>query len=242
MAGGKRLVTTPTGNTGRGVLATVMSADPSVRVLVRDRAKLADAPADVIEGDLREDASLAAALAGAETAFFCVPQSENPADLGAYFKSFAIPFAAAASASRLSRVVVISGGDDEGENTGPGKALRSNEDILANAIPSCRFVRCGYFMENLLWQVQTIAHAGFFTLPVAPDVPMAFVAADDIGAASGRLMLAKVGPTRVRSRPMVRLRSPWQRQRRSSASLSVSGSAMSTPIRAHGRCRCRAMA
>ena len=182
-------MTTPTGNTGRGVLSTVMAADASVRVLVRDRAKLADAPDDLIEGDLRDAATIDAALADVGTAFFCVPQSENPDDLVVYCNSFAVPFATVAKTSGLRRLVVISGGDDEGENAGPGKALRSNEDIFAKAIPACRFVRCGYFMENLLWQVQTIAHAGMFTLPVAPDVPIAFVAADDIGAACGRLML-----------------------------------------------------
>ncbi len=186
---GKQLVTTPTGNTGRAVLESVFAADPSIRVLVRDRSKLEASPSDVVEGDLRDEAALARALDGVETAFFCVPQSENPEDLVSYFNSFATPFASVAKRSGLARIVAISGGDDEGENIGPGKALRSNEDILSAAIPACRFVRCGYFMENLLWQVQTIAHAGFFTLPVASHVPMAFVAANDIGAASGRLML-----------------------------------------------------
>ena len=40
-------------------------------------------------------------------------------------------------------------------------------------------------MENLLWQAQSLAHASIFSLPLAPDVPLAFVAAADIGTHAG---------------------------------------------------------
>jgi hypothetical protein len=44
-------------------------------------------------------------------------------------------------------------------------------------------------MENLLGQARSLAHAGIFSLPLAPDVPLVFVAASDIGGHAGRLLL-----------------------------------------------------
>jgi hypothetical protein len=44
-------------------------------------------------------------------------------------------------------------------------------------------------MENLPWQAQSLAHAGISSLPLAPDVPVVFVAAGDIGGHAGRRLL-----------------------------------------------------
>jgi uncharacterized protein YbjT (DUF2867 family) len=184
-----RLVTTPTGNTGRHVLATVREADPDVRVLVRDPARLgAAAPADVVTGDLRDGQALTRALSDIDAAFFCVPQSPNPDDLLAYYASFAEPFAAAAREAGVARVVTISGGQDE-SGAGPGLALRATERTPDTTGANARHIRCGYFMENLLWQAEAIAGAGLFSLPLDPEAPLAFVATRDIGVAAGQLLL-----------------------------------------------------
>jgi uncharacterized protein YbjT (DUF2867 family) len=83
----------------------------------------------------------------------------------------------------------ISGGDAHSGSRGPGAALQANERILEQTGASVRYLRCGYFMENRLWQAQALAHGGIFSLPLVPDVPLAFVAAADIGAHAGKLLL-----------------------------------------------------
>ena len=188
------LITTPTGNSGQHVLRTVLASGAAVRVLVRDPARLpADLPAgnlEIIQGDLHRPADLAHALDGIEGAFFCVPQSPDPADIGAYYRSFTEPFAEAARAAGLRRVVSISGGDGAGSGfRGVGQALWQVEQTLEAAVPAARHLRCGYFMENFYWLVEGLARAGVFALPVAADVPVPFVAAADIGRAGGHLLL-----------------------------------------------------
>lgn len=195
------LLTTPTGNTGRHALVSLLRAGKAVRVLVRDARKLAPEDAarvEVVEGDGRDGTALAKALQGVDTAFYCTPQSPNPLDLDSYYRSFVEPFAAAAKVAGLRRVVSISGGDELPEPKGPGGVLRMAEGVLDSVIPDARHIRCGYFMENLLWQAAPLAFQGAFYLPVARDTPLPFVAAADIGDAAGRL-LADDGWTGVRA-------------------------------------------
>ncbi len=187
------VITTPTGNTGRYVLQSALEQDESVRVLVRNPSRL-DASTqercEVVQGDLCNPADLKRALNGAEAVFFCVPQSPNPKNISAYYRSFADPFAKAIKEACVQRVVTISGGDGSGSGfQGIGQALHEVEQaIAATGIPA-RYVRCGYFMENFFWMIQPIVRAGMFSLPVAGNVPIPFVAACDIGRAAARLLL-----------------------------------------------------
>ena len=186
------LITTPTGNTGRAVLQAVLEAGETPRVLVRDPSKLSPEilnRVEVVQGNLHDPRDLERALSGIEGAFFCVPQSPDPEDLSAYYRSFTEPFAQAAKTAGLKRLVAISGGDDQEDNRGPGKQLRESEEVLGTSGASVRFVRCGYFMEQFLWMMYGIVQGGVFALPIAPSVPMPFVAAHDIGRGAAALLL-----------------------------------------------------
>jgi uncharacterized protein YbjT (DUF2867 family) len=169
----------------------VAASSQAHRVLVRDASKLPPHRAEVITGDMRDPQALRRATNGATAAFFCVPQSPNPENLMVWFNGYAQPFAQAAAEAQVQRIVTISGGDAQSGSRGPGAALQANERILAQTGAAIRHLRCGYFMENLLWQAQALAHAGIFSLPLAPDVPLAFVAAADIGGHAGRLLLER---------------------------------------------------
>lgn len=185
------LVTTPTGHTGRHALGALLSTDNPIRVFVRDAQRLSPdvrRRVDVVEGDGRDPAALKRAVAGIDTAFYCTPQSPNPPELDAYYRSFAEPFAGAAKDAGVRRIVTISGGDDRAAPKGPGAALRMTEALLDAAIPNARHIRCGYFMENLLWQTVPLAVQGAFYLPLRPQVALPFVASADIGRAAGALL------------------------------------------------------
>lgn len=183
------LITTPTGNTGRAVLQAVLEAGETPRVLVRDPSKLSPEVlnrVEVVQGNLHNPQDLERALSGIEGAFFCVPQSPDPEDLSAYYRSFTERFVEAAKTAGLKRLVAISGGDDQAGNRGPGKQLRESEEVLGTSGASLRFVRCGYFMEQFLWMMSGIVQGGVFALP---SVPMPFVAAQDIGRGAAALLL-----------------------------------------------------
>ena len=186
------LITTPTGNTGSAVLKSVLAAGERPRVLLRDPAKLGPemlGQVEVVQGDLHDPDDLARALEGIEGAFFCVPQSPDPDDLSAYYRSFTEPFTQAARTAGLGRLVAVSGGDDQPGNRGPGQQLREAEEVLSTSGAAARFVRCGYFMEQFLWMMHGMVQGGVFALPIAPGVPLPFVAAQDIGAGAAGLLL-----------------------------------------------------
>lgn len=187
------LITTPTGNTGRHVLHAALAVGEDTRVLVRDPSRLAaeaQGRCDIVQGDLRDPAVLARALDGAEGVFFCVPQSADLDDLNGYYRSFADPFVRAAKAAGVRRIVYISGGDGQGSgDRGPGLSLSQVERAIDATGIAARHVRCGYFMENLFYQLMPITRAGVFALPIAGQVPLPFVAARGIGAVAARLLL-----------------------------------------------------
>ncbi len=185
------LVTTPTGNTGRHVLQTLLSQGESVRILVRNSSQFKMAqyqPDQIFRGDLQNSEDLACALEGIEEAFFCIPQSATLENISSYYASFARPFAQACQQEGVQRIVMISGGDRRAGNHGPGLGLYEAEQIMAATGIAIRYVRCGYFMENLCYQIEPIVQRGFFALPFSGDVPLPFVAARDIGIVSAHLL------------------------------------------------------
>jgi uncharacterized protein YbjT (DUF2867 family) len=186
------LITTPTGKTGRYALLQALSGAAPVRVLVRDPSSLtpeARERCEVIEGDMRDPRTLAAALDGVEAAYFCVPQPSGHEALHLHYDSFAAPFAAAAREAGLRRLVSVSGGaGDGGPEAGMGVFLQGAERLLETSGADIRHLRCGFFMENFFWMAEGLAAAGMFALPVRGDVPVPFVAAEDIGRAGARLL------------------------------------------------------
>jgi uncharacterized protein YbjT (DUF2867 family) len=81
------LVVGATGSVGREVLAALLARDATVRVLVRDAARVADLPPSVQRhvGDLRDPAQVATALAGVQAAFYVSPHEPDEIALATAF-------------------------------------------------------------------------------------------------------------------------------------------------------------
>jgi uncharacterized protein YbjT (DUF2867 family) len=96
---------------------------------------------------------------------------------------------ALAKASVSHAVVLSSVGADKSERTGPVVGLHNLEQKL-NAIASLNAVhlRAGYFMENLLPQVEVIRSFGIVGRPIRPDLPLPLIATGDIGAVAAGLL------------------------------------------------------
>jgi uncharacterized protein YbjT (DUF2867 family) len=180
------VVTTPTGQIGRHVLARLVAAAEPVRAVVRDRTRIEPdlaARADVVEGSHADPATLARALDGAEAVFWCIPPDNRIPDPRECYLGFSRPLAEALTGSSVRRVVMVSsGGRGRSRNAGPIGAVHEVEELLEGTGVDLRALRCGAFMENLLHQVESLRRQGMFFFPIDGDIAMPVCATRDIGA------------------------------------------------------------
>jgi uncharacterized protein YbjT (DUF2867 family) len=186
------VVTTPTGNIGRNVLAGLLQSNETIRVIARDPSRLMPEAADRVEivvGSLDDIDVLKKAFAGAETLFWCVPQSNTQTDVRAYYLHFARAACEAIRAQGVKRVVAVSsGGRGRARNAGPISAVHAMEAMIEDTGVAFRALRNGNFMENLLRQVEPIKHQGMFFCPLGGDVKMPTCATPDIAASAVRVL------------------------------------------------------
>jgi uncharacterized protein YbjT (DUF2867 family) len=189
-----------TGHTGSVVAEELLRRGEKVRVLARDPAKvaaLAARGAEILQGDVLDDASIAKALAGARGAYLLMPPDPTSRDLLARDAKIARGFANAVTAERTPHIVLLSSvGAQEPSGTGPIVATHVAEKVLG-AIPGTRatFLRAGYFMENLLDYATAMKNDGI--IPVfggGADVRFPMIATRDIGIVAAEA-LASGGPS-----------------------------------------------
>jgi uncharacterized protein YbjT (DUF2867 family) len=185
------LITTPTGNVGSRVLRDLAQREPgAARVIVRHPEKLPPEireSVEVITGSHDDPATLIRALEGVDAMFWCQPDTITAEDYYGFYRDFASAGCEAIRQQQTPRVVVLSatGGTFNGQ-AGPITALHQMEDILSRSGAHLRFLRCGSFFENFLWQIDALRNAGTFYYPMAGDVAHPMVASDDIGEAAAR--------------------------------------------------------
>lgn len=186
------VVTTPTGNVGQNVLRGLLQSGETMRVIVRAPAQLTPEAVnrvEVVVGSLDDIGVLQKAFAGAETLFWCVPQSNTLTDVREYYQRFAQPACDAIRAQGVKRVVAVSsGGRGRARNAGPISALHAMEAMIEDTGVAFRALRNGSFMENLLWQVEPIKRQGVFFYPLGGDVKKPTCAVRDIAASAVRLL------------------------------------------------------
>jgi uncharacterized protein YbjT (DUF2867 family) len=186
------VVTTPTGNIGQHVLRELLQANEALRVIARDPSRVMPEAAgrvEIVEGSLDDIGVLQKACAGAETLFWCVPQSNTQTDVREYYLHFARPACEAIRARGVKRVVAVSsGGRGRARNAGPISALHAAEAMIEDTGVAFCALRNGNFMENMLLQVEPIRRQGMFFYPLGGDVKMPTCAVRDIGATALRLL------------------------------------------------------
>ena len=130
------LITGATGYVGGHLAPELLRRGLDVRCLVRDpRRATLPAPAEVVRGDVLDEATLAPALDGVDVAYYLVHSmgAKGDGDFAARDRAGATAFGRAARAAGVPRVVYL-GGLEGGES----EHLRSREEvarILAAAVP-----------------------------------------------------------------------------------------------------------
>lgn len=186
------LVTTPTGHIGSRVVTQLLDAGASVRVFVRDAARLDAAVrgrVDAHEGTLEDTAALTDALRGVDAAFFLIPPNPTAADWRGFIRQIGHSMADAASAAGITRAVFLSSLGAHRPDLGPVSGLGEVESILKPAIPNLAILRPGYFFENSFAALGTVPQTGSVFGAFPAELKFAQVATQDIGDVAARWLL-----------------------------------------------------
>ena len=180
----KVLVTTPTGNIGRRIVPELLAPEFSVRVIVRDPARLPEEvleQVEVVRGSTDDTALLRDALDGVEALFWCIPtESVHETNVERHYERFACAVWQAIRQAGTPRVVTISAaGKGRARRAGPISGLHAMEEILNDSGAAIRHVRCGLFMENFLSQASAIQELGLVSYPMPGHIPIPMTAASD---------------------------------------------------------------
>ena len=185
----KILVTNPTGKIGREIVRELLAPEFSVRVIVRDPARLPHEireEVEVVHGSTDDAQTLRRALDGVEALFWCVPtESVREKNVRGHYERFAQAGCDAVRKAGTPRVVTVSAaGKGLAHSTSSTSGLHTMEDILNESGAAIRHLRCGLFMENFLRELQTICEHGIISYPMPGHIPIPMVAVSDIADAA----------------------------------------------------------
>ncbi len=186
------VVTTPTGNIGSKLSERLLEAGQDLVVVARDAAKvaaLAERGAEVIVGSHADPEIMKLATQGADALFLVAPPNMVSEDLVSEYRNYAEAAAEAIRANKIDHVVHLSSvGAEKDGGTGPILGLHHNEKILAEVAENIVQLRPGYFMENTLWQAQSIQQAGSMFTSFQDDTPIPMIATADIAERAAELL------------------------------------------------------
>jgi uncharacterized protein YbjT (DUF2867 family) len=182
-------ITGASGHTGSIVALELLARGKKVRVIGRDPAHLAhlvSRGAEAFQADVADVAALTQAFSGAEAVYVMLPPNLGVTSLRQYQERSGEALVRAIAKASVPKVVMLSSiGADKREKTGPVVGLHSLEQKLSRTAGlDAVYLRAGYFMENLLPQVNIIKTFGFVGGPLSPDLPLPMIATRDIGAAA----------------------------------------------------------
>lgn len=186
------LVTTPTGQIGRQVLQRLLDAGADVTVLARDPARLPEATrarVRVVAGALEDGHAVREALRGARAAFFLLPPHLTTDDWAGWQRAVGRTFAESARAEGVGRIVLLSSAGAQRDDFHAVSRLGEIERMLAATVPHVRSLRAGFFFENFLAAVPTLAADGAIYMTLPAERRLAMVATRDIGEVAADLLL-----------------------------------------------------
>lgn len=125
---GTVLLTGATGYVGGQLLPRLLARGLGVRCLVRDPARLRVAGAQAVKGDVLDPTSLAAAMAGVDTAYYLIHLMANSRDFESADRDAARNFAKAAREAGVKRILYLGGLGDESDPR-LSKHLRSRHEV-----------------------------------------------------------------------------------------------------------------
>ena len=175
------------GNITSRLAKLLLGQGGKVRVIGRDAAhmkSLKEAGAELAVGSAADAAFLAQQFKGADAVYAMIPPEYSSPDHRKYQNVVGEAIAQAIVKSGVTSVVSLSsGGASLPDGTGPIAGLHDQEERLKKLSGvNILHLRAAYFMENHLHAIGLIKAFGVYPGMIAPDVPMAMIAVQDIAA------------------------------------------------------------
>jgi len=189
------VVTTPTGNIGRQVLLNLLKSSEPIRVIACDPSRLPSQTRgriEIAQGSHGDIAVVDRAFAGADAAFWVVPADHHTESVEAAYVDFTRPAFDAFQKCGVRRVVGVSAlgrGTALAGNAGHVTASLKMDDLIVSAGMSYRALTMPSFMDNILYQLESIRNEGVFSEATPGDVKVPTCATRDIADVAARLLL-----------------------------------------------------
>lgn len=184
------VVTAPTGQIGRQVVAALLHGDgeEGMRVVVRDPERLAAEVRDRVEvvvGSHSDREVVERAFEGADAVFWLVPADRQSRSIFEAYVGFSIPAADAIVRLSVPRVVTVSAlGRGLQGFAGNVSGTLAMDDLLRRTGTHTRELANPSFMDNLLRQGALIRDEGVFRGTLPADLKLPLIATKDIAAAA----------------------------------------------------------
>src|SRR5262249_15768700 len=152
-------ITAPTGNIGSRLVRLLLDAGADLTLLLRNPNKLDASLRERVslqQGELQDPAFVQRATQGAEALFWVTPNDPTASDLRAWYDRLGENAATAVRANRIPYVVNISSAGAQLPHAGPVSGLGQIEQHLNATDAHIVHLRPGYFMENVLMQLDAI--------------------------------------------------------------------------------------
>lgn len=189
----KIAISTPTGNIGMAVADELLKKGADPILLARDVRKLHDLierGAQVRQGTLEDEAFVKDATSGIDALFWVTPPDYASPDMRAFYRRLGRSAARAVKENRVSRVVNISSiGAELSEGNGPVAGLYDVEGMFNEVAENIVHLRCAYFFENYLFQLESMAESQSVFLPVPGWTKTPMIATRDIARVSVKTLL-----------------------------------------------------
>ena len=184
--GGPILVTGAAGKTGRALIRRLAARGAPTRAFVRRSEQREPArrlgASEVVEGDLRSRADVAAALSGVGAIYLICP-NVHPEEIG-----IGRTLVAAARAAGVSRIVYHSVLHPQIEVMPHHWAKMRVEELLFESGLDYTIVQPAPYMQNVLGQWRGIRDSGVYRVPYRLDSRVVMVDLEDVAEAAARVL------------------------------------------------------
>lgn len=183
-----------TGQVGGKIAAFLIERGETVAVVGRHPERLNSLTrrgAIPLVGSLEDGGFMVRAFTGARSLFSMIPPQPYALNYRAFQTRVGSAMASAIAVSGVTHVVNLSSiGAQWTSGTGPIAGLHEHEERL-NAIPGLHVLhlRPGFFMENLLMNIDLIKANGINGLPLSGDIDIPVVATQDIAREAAERLL-----------------------------------------------------
>lgn len=189
----KIVIAAASGNIGRRTAEKVIQAGAETILLARHPEKLADLAARgaMVKPISSDDTiGLIDATKNADALFWLTPPKLDTPSLSDWYIQTAMAGEEAVRENGIKRVVNISSiGAGAGINLGTVSFSGTVESIFNQTSSNVLHLRPGYFMENLIGQVEFIKRDRTVYFPYACDHDMPWISTDDIGDEAAKYLL-----------------------------------------------------